>query len=642
MRRNNRVAFWSVVALTFVLCSPLWAQDAAQPADPAEPVDVTAYLPDPSEVEAFDRPSDDGTAILITWPVPDETPEGLTFVVEIAPASEGFADSTERTPNDEEDRIAIEPGSDSRCDENPKYFTFSKDNEGFCFAEVVPAEVFKAPTVPERVAEHAAEALDAETVARIKAILETKTPPGEFSDDQRADLDLAIDATMAWRLSKGALTKDEAERAAHASRLTADFERKVFLETQQAKADKELVELAEKEAIAASLAADIAFEEAKDAPGVSQEELAELAQALEASKDAERLAKADTRAANRRVKWMPEEVRSSYSDQDQSDMDWLTHLTAYLDRQDKKVAKKADRATNAEAYVARVGVLNGDTVDFGPGNVATAAATAVPNLFKHYKLNNLIFALTFSTIILVFIQVARRNPNLFVRKIAGLDAIEEAIGRCTEMGRSAYFVHGYGGTGSMPTIAALNILSRVARRAADYDTRVKVTNLDPIVTAVSQEVVQQAYMEAGRPDAFDPDDVFYLTSEQFAYAAAVSGRLVREKPAAVFLIGYFMAESLLLAETGASTGAIQVAGTDAEHQLPFFITTCDYTLIGEELYAASAYLSREPRMLGSLRGQDVGKAFMMIAIIISVIILTIAAVRGWDVQWITNLFEAIS
>src|SRR5690606_6161503 len=98
--------------------------------------------------------------------------------------------------------------------------------------------------------------------------------------------------------------------------------------------------------------------------------------------------------------------------------------------------------------------------------------------------------------------------------------------------------------------------------------------------------------------------------------------MLREKPAANFLLGYFYAESLLLAETGNTTGAIQIAGTDAQAQLPFFITTCDYTLIGEELYAASAYLSREPMLLGSLRGQDVAKAFVMVMIFIGTLLST--------------------
>ena len=108
--------------------------------------------------------------------------------------------------------------------------------------------------------------------------------------------------------------------------------------------------------------------------------------------------------------------------------------------------------------------------------------------------------------------------------------------------------------------------------------------------------------------------------------------MVRERPAAH--IGYFYAESLLLAETGSTTGAIQIAGTDAYTQLPFFVTTCDYTLMGEELYAASAYLSREPRLLGSLKGQDVGKLVLILGILLGTLLATA------QMPFLTHLFTS--
>ncbi len=95
--------------------------------------------------------------------------------------------------------------------------------------------------------------------------------------------------------------------------------------------------------------------------------------------------------------------------------------------------------------------------------------------------------------------------------------------------------------------------------------------------------------------------------------------MIRERPAAIFLIGYFFAESLILAETGQSVGAIQIAGQADPSQLPFFVATCDYTLIGEELYAASAYLSREPVLLGSMRGQDIAKAILLALALIGIV-----------------------
>ena len=218
-----------------------------------------------------------------------------------------------------------------------------------------------------------------------------------------------------------------------------------------------------------------------------------------------------------------------------------------------------------------------------------------------------------------YIGIARRR-ELKIRRIAGLEALDEALGRATEMGKPVLFIHGLRGMDSISTIAAVNILGRVARRTAEYDTALRVVAPDPVVMSVSQETVKASYVEAGRPDAFNPDHVFIAGTEQFSYAAAVEGIMVRDRPAAHIMMGYFYAESLLLAETGSTTGAIQIAGTDAFTQLPFFITTCDYTLLGEELYAASAYLSGEPRMLGSLKGQDAGKALILAALVLGVVL----------------------
>ena len=68
------------------------------------------------------------------------------------------------------------------------------------------------------------------------------------------------------------------------------------------------------------------------------------------------------------------------------------------------------------------------------------------------------------------------------------------------------------------------------------------------VMTVAQETVKAAYSEAGQPDAYEEDSVFYITSMQFAFVAAVSGIMLREKPATNFYMGSFFAESLFLAE----------------------------------------------------------------------------------------------
>lgn len=251
------------------------------------------------------------------------------------------------------------------------------------------------------------------------------------------------------------------------------------------------------------------------------------------------------------------------------------------------------------------------------------SAKAVSNPFNWLMINNVLIGLIYFGIVFYFISQAKKGAQLFIRKIAGLDAVDEAIGRATEMGRPILYLTGLDSLSTVSTIAAVNILGQVARKVADYDSQIIVPNRDPVVMSVCQEVVKEAYMDAGRPDAYNEANIYFITDDQFSYVAAIDGIMVREKPATNIFMGYYYAEALLLAETGASTGAIQIAGTDSLAQLPFFITTCDYTLIGEELYAASAYLAREPLLLGSLKAQDVGKMFLMVTLFLGVILISL-------------------
>lgn len=250
------------------------------------------------------------------------------------------------------------------------------------------------------------------------------------------------------------------------------------------------------------------------------------------------------------------------------------------------------------------------------------AATPVGKWFKPEQTNVLATALIIIVIVIVTIIVARRR-DMYVRPIAGLRAVDDAIGRATEMGRPILYIAGLSSIGDIATIAAMLILGHLARRTAAYETPILVPCNDPLVMAVQREIVHEAYLEAGKPEAYNPENIFYVTDSQFGYVAAVDGIMVRQKPAANFFMGYFFAESLILAETGAASGAIQIAGTDADTQLPFFITSCDYTLLGEELYAAGAYLSRDPVLLAQLKGQDLGKIAIFAVIAIGTILMTI-------------------
>lgn len=217
--------------------------------------------------------------------------------------------------------------------------------------------------------------------------------------------------------------------------------------------------------------------------------------------------------------------------------------------------------------------------------------------------------------VIYYIGVARKRHDLFVRRIPGIDAIDEAIGRSAELGKPMTFTTGITSVG--PTLyACLGVIHYVARGAACYSSKLFLPQYDPEVMAIAEDVVRDAYRMEGKLGAYDSRDMMYLSGEQFAYAAGYMGLVQREQVASAFLFGSFAAESLLLAEAGQQIGAMQVAASVSPEQVAFFLVTCDYTLIGEELFAASAYLSREPVQLGGVLGQDRSKLLIFLCIIV--------------------------
>ncbi len=243
--------------------------------------------------------------------------------------------------------------------------------------------------------------------------------------------------------------------------------------------------------------------------------------------------------------------------------------------------------------------------------------TSLTNLFADDNWQNQYtdtgwFAILFTAVVVAFIlgniyratAHGKQGKELFIRRIAGLNAIDEAVGRATELGRPVVMVPGIATNVDAIVMQALKIFSYVARISANFSNPILVCCGGAPVYAVAQEMIRDVYQREGMGDKFDPDSVRFISDQQFALAAGVAGIILREKAAATFFMGDFFAESLIFAETANSVGAIQIASSTQVTQTPFFIAACDYVLIGDEFYAASAYLSRTPLLVGSLLGQD--------------------------------------
>ena len=228
----------------------------------------------------------------------------------------------------------------------------------------------------------------------------------------------------------------------------------------------------------------------------------------------------------------------------------------------------------------------------------------------------LVVLVVFFGSVLAFAGRVRKGKSTFIRRIAGMQAMDEAIGRATEMGKPVLYIPGIMNIDNIQTIASMVILTEVAHKVATYDVPLIVPLNQAFLVPIAEESVKEGYLRAGRPDSFVQDNIRYLSDEQFAFTAGVTGIMNREQTAAHFFLGAFFAESLIISEVGFSTGAIQIAGTANIHQLPFFVVACDFTLIGEEFYAASAYISKDPQLLGTLKGSDLVKVLLMAAIFV--------------------------
>ncbi|HLU66482.1 MAG TPA: DUF6754 domain-containing protein [Kofleriaceae bacterium] len=284
--------------------------------------------------------------------------------------------------------------------------------------------------------------------------------------------------------------------------------------------------------------------------------------------------------------------------------------------------------TRAAAWARRAAFLvaGGALIALAGAAAHNMAETA---LFAPSTWFYLLVIVTMGVALYVYIARIKKSPHdVFIRKIPGVDAIEEAVGRSTEMGRPVLYVTGVEETQNIQTVASLLILGHVAEMIAEYDTDIRVANAYPLTMVLAEEIVRQGYANAGRVDAHRPENVMFISSEQFAFAAGVNGLMVRERPATNIFLGRFFAESLMLAETGYVTKAIQIGGTAEITQLPFFVAACDYTILGEELYAVSAYLSREPNLLAQLKTTDLIKAAVIVLIAVGALVATFGESLG--------------
>jgi hypothetical protein len=224
----------------------------------------------------------------------------------------------------------------------------------------------------------------------------------------------------------------------------------------------------------------------------------------------------------------------------------------------------------------------------------------------------LVFALT------IFFMTGGRRP--YVRRVPGLDAIEDAVGRSTEMGKPVVCSYGWAfGSFDYWTVAALSILSHVADLSVKNDTRLIVPTGGStgsfIVRPVAVDIVRLAYESQGKGDQFNENDMPFLSGSQFAMGSGYAGILLSERPGSMIFTGSAGADAMMIAEVSNQVGAITITSATYMGNVAAMACASDYIMIGEEVPAAGAYLSQEPSQLASIRTQDIYK-FIAIGLIV--------------------------
>ena len=241
----------------------------------------------------------------------------------------------------------------------------------------------------------------------------------------------------------------------------------------------------------------------------------------------------------------------------------------------------------------------------------------------------LMFALLlpFFPLLLILNRMVRERGSPPLRPIPGYDALDEYVGQATESGRSLHISMGTGGVGTGETaesLAGVYVLERIAAQAAASGLKPIVTMSDPSLLPVAQDVLRNAYAVLGYQEEYDPTCVRFISSDKVAYSAGVTDILDHSDVAANIMVGSFGDEFLLMSEVGARRELGQVGGATSPQILPFVYASVDHSLIGEEIFAAGAYLLKKTSHIASLATQDWLRTAIIVAIVIGILLRSLA------------------
>jgi uncharacterized protein DUF6754 len=233
-------------------------------------------------------------------------------------------------------------------------------------------------------------------------------------------------------------------------------------------------------------------------------------------------------------------------------------------------------------------------------------------------------------VVLVFLSlIARPATRWTTRDLGRLATVPRAMALAAESGAAVAFSMGSAGVGRaasaldrLQTLAALPLLSHVARAAARAGVPLRVTANDPVAVHLAEVALEEAHRITATPERAERSHAEYLGEGRPLVAAAAFAD--HRRPAAAFVAGSLAEESLLLLEATAAAADWASVGTASPSQAGSVLLTGEGTLIGPELYQAPSDL----RATGHDRTGVLASNRLVLAVLALVLVGSLAALAA--------------
>lgn len=216
----------------------------------------------------------------------------------------------------------------------------------------------------------------------------------------------------------------------------------------------------------------------------------------------------------------------------------------------------------------------------------------------------------------------RRSPGS-LRLIDAYERLNRSVGLAVETGTRLHVSLGQGNfftARGASALAGLAMLRRLAERTSLSDRPPVVTSGDASLAVLSQDTLQSGYHAAGATDQYRYTTGRLTGLTPFSYAAGALATIHDENVSASIVLGDLGMEAALLAEASDRENTSLIAASDNLSAQSIFFASSQEPLIGEELYAAGAYVGAGAAHEASLNVQDILRWLIILAMIVGALL----------------------